>query len=866
MADDEINVELPERYVENQAISKSFKGILRVSNIKELETQYINDEKITIPDNFLVDEYYGNYKPTLDADGNIVTWTPEGIQNTLPALEGIDNPRYVTTSDFTNLKIPVTDSLGNWMNFSLGADSSSIGMNQNAAELTFTNDGVVFPIVLSETLKVGLSARVLEYDKIVENGKLKVVSDGTISPKIVIDSYYRHGENDTNNKLTEVSYSTRSIFEGKVSSKPYDAFIYRQEYYNTNVPKEDISSTPTTNLKKDCYIKLENLNDYIDNKIQRYINYNTTQLPPGTIVWQYCSLNKWYCKVEGTINTVDDDLYWQGYRPAMGKSAENAQYGNLNTLQGVYYGNSYITYIPEKESYSVENIELAPEFKRDYVLCDGSSYTISLVPSYISQNTKEKNSLQKFLPLFFTIGYYYNGDEDILSFPHIWNANTNRYTYDYSKTTDNYYRWTKIAYKNISKETLYGIHMAVIAAFMKFEEAYKDANIFNTITDSENRWDIEKSIQWLKNQPIDYRYIFNTIFSEESIAEAIVNGDDNEVKNIIYSEVPHDGDPQRIDITVGREVNKFSDFIEYYESMGENIARKTYCPIYKMAEIYDMARLYRARADFRYDNNSALPDWLSYQFTFKVPAFYTEKDKLFNQANVNSATTTSSSNTSVGLFLGSNGLLAAKNIFKAGKGLVDKDGEYIENIDDYFTYSSSSCTFVLGATPHSHAIMKGVKQLIRGKHSMESNIDSSNETYFNTLSTTGAANKVILNNDELNRNIVSANFTWDTDDIGYVGGSSLRSTKYKNKQSLWNYFIQEVGAAQGATLTMKTNTMSGTFGKELTNGDYLWYSRTSTAIWDNDKIETGDSKYTEGGSNQGYFRPESIKMLPLIKL
>lgn len=871
MPDDTSIAEIPERVMVDQAISNSFKGILRISNVKDLETYYDGPTKTQIKDEFLVDTYYGDYKPTIDYDGNLVTWSPEGLQTTVEALTG-DNARYVTDSEFTNLKIPVTDSLGHLLNFSLGAESASIGMNATLIDFTFDNTGITFPVLECDLVKAGLTERVIEQDKKAETGYITITGD---APALAIRNYYRHGSNDDQNKFTQSAYQLRTIINGSKEVHPYDAFIYKQEYYNTNTSRNNLPSTAASNIKKDCIVHIESLLNYVGNKIDRYIKYNTTQLPAGSIIWQYCSLNKWYCKIENTQNTTNDNSYWQGYRPALSSSAETNYFGSMNTNQGVFSSNlnPYIQYITENNIYATENIELAPEFKRNYVLCDGSSYSFNLIPDYLQTNTKEKNTFDLFLPLFFTIGYYYNDiNNKILTFPHIWNSSSQRYMYDYSQPTNKYYRWTKTYYDGISNETLYGIHMATIAAFMKFNEAYNNADIFNSIKDSENKWDIEKSINWLKNQSINYEYIFNTVFSSDSITKAAKNGDSAKVKNIVYKCKPYSSDPSEVHVTVGREVNSFSDFIEYYESLPNNKANKTYCAIYKTAEIYDLARLFREKAECKYDNTSLNPDWLPYQFTFQVPKLYTEKDKLFNQANLSTVTGSNNTVTSVGLFVGSNGLLAANSIFKAGKGVLDKEGETIKNISDSYTYNSSSCTFTLGSTPHSHALAKGTSSLRECNHSLASNAKN-NVTYFTSLTRTGISNNIIANKSQIDKNILAANFTWDTDNPKYIIHDeegkviALGPTSSKNTHpSIQNYFLQEVGANEGVTLKVKTNTMNGIAGLELTNDGYLWYGRTSEAIWDNTKIETNDSKYTEGGSNQGYFRPESIKMLPLIKL
>jgi hypothetical protein len=59
----------------------------------------------------------------------------------------------------------------------------------------------------------------------------------------------------------------------------------------------------------------------------------------------------------------------------------------------------------ESDSYLTEVI---PVYKRDYVLCDGSKYRISYRPKLKSSNiTNQRESFDRFLNLFFALGYKY---------------------------------------------------------------------------------------------------------------------------------------------------------------------------------------------------------------------------------------------------------------------------------------------------------------------------------------------------------------------------------------------------------------------------------------------------------------------------
>jgi hypothetical protein len=46
----------------------------------------------------------------------------------------------------------------------------------------------------------------------------------------------------------------------------------------------------------DCHVDIVNLRSYIKDKINDYLNGNVIEVPSGAIIWQYCSLDKWYSR------------------------------------------------------------------------------------------------------------------------------------------------------------------------------------------------------------------------------------------------------------------------------------------------------------------------------------------------------------------------------------------------------------------------------------------------------------------------------------------------------------------------------------------------------------------------------------------
>ena len=864
--------ELPTRNVASQPISKSFKGILRISNVKDLDQN----------DVFLNPSYYGEYQPSAVSP----SWEPVGLQATDNILSG-KNTRYVTSNAYTTLKIPVTDSLGNYLNFSLGADSSSIG---NTIETgIWSLRGPEFYTLSSDSISIGLSEIHLKHDKNIKGGKLFIDNKNAEIGKLIVNNYYQHGVSDTVEEFTKVDAKTKTIYQGSAKNNLYDAFLFRQD----DVSNEIKSDTDNSVIQQQATVKLTNLKDYVMDKIGAYIKYNTTEIPPGTIVNQYCSLDKWYCRSEGNI--FDDSTEWQGFRPALG--GVSSTFSEDNTVQGVYSNASKLEY--NMTSYAFESVEMPPDFKRGYVLADGSAYTINFTPPYSNDVASLKNSnktLDLFFDLFFTIGYYYTPSVDL--FPHVYyeadeapvnadetlksKATYGRYYYDYNLPAKQEYGWTRISAANhpIDNETLYGISLVTALAFNKFKEVYQNKYEFNKyIADADGNWDIEKSIDWLSKQPIDERYIFNTIFSDDSIESEPTpeEGKTKNIDNLIYRYKNENRD-FIIDIPLGKEVKSFSDYIEYYE-VGQDIngvskISKTYCQIYKTAEVYDIARLFSIKST----------EWGNYMIRFNVPALYTDSDNSINEFN--SMTGNSNSN-KIGLFIGSNGLNLAESITIPSKNATESESLVYNNLDKY-TYYQSNCLFTIGYQPHSHALAKGSLYLKEGNYEYDpekipvhlsplSIARNASSEVNEALSRQEGAKNILADLSEIEKNIISADTTW--------AATMLKSEKegpqkWADEPPAWNYFLQENGPSQNVKLTNIFNAYNGLMGKEMAvfqtdskgkitdevDKNMLWYARTSEPLWDPNEISSSTSKkYTEN-DNPGYFRPQSIKLLPLIKL
>lgn len=865
------NEKIAARIVGPQPIAKSFKGILRVSNIKE---------PTDAPDVFLNKDYYGEYTPT----ETMPLWEPVGEQVTDNALEG-SNTRYYYEDEYAKLKLPVTDSVGNYMNFALGCDGSLIGSHTEPG--FWDLNGVKFYTVNADHINIGMEAIKITDEKRLTGGKLFVDNAVRSTPdddgkdmepaKIAIDAYYRHGADDEDKVFTEVDRPTTTVYQGSINPQRWDAFIYNQESFTENEEA------------RHNIVKLKSLRDYVIDRVQEYIRFNTTEVATGTIMWQYCSLDKWYCRVEGG---QDDSRFWQGYRPALGNINPGTAAANVdtvfainNTEQGVFSNRTQLDYtLP---SYVFESIELPPEFKRGYVLADGSSYELRLVPPFLNDvesTSNKKQTLDMFLKLFFVLGYYYTPTP--AAFPHVWYEAADapvrkdpdlrslptygRYYFDYSETgnetqsTDDdtiTYGYEKYQFNELSKETLYGITLASIMAFKKFSEAYENKHIFNEfIADADGKWDIERSIEWLSNQRIDEEFVFNTVFQPETLEYVYNNMGAYIGKNIgnIMYEYKDVDNKQSIMVPLGKEVNKFSDYIDYYYMIPTDITGyrviNVPCEIYKTAEIYELARLFANKSS----------EWAGFKFRFNVPALYTDKDK--DMLNYNTVSG-SMKDTTTGLFIGSNGLSAADEIrIPAKDALTDNDLIYYK-VHESYTYHQSNCTFSIGYQPHSHALAKGILNYSEAAYPVSP--DTPMELSSLRISDTGAKNTLIDPND-VDNNIIAADTTWGHYGLSSEGGGGHA---WANEKGALNYVLQERGADEGVHLKKVYNGFNGVMGNELAvfsgntvNTEMKWYARTSGPIWDPNEITTSGSQKYVNNTGAGYFRPQSIKMLPLIKL
>jgi hypothetical protein len=144
-----------------------------------------------------------------------------------------------------------------------------------------------------------------------------------------------------------------------------------------------------------------NFKDYIKKSIRKFTGNNVTEVPSGTVIWQYCSLDKWRAiDIDGTGNDITSTSF-PGHRPLLEYRTRTSEESGIptetlfysNTIQGASRkenrlrnkGNILQEKDMENGSMTLHDDntylgELIPLYKRDYVLCDGSKYKIMFFP------------------------------------------------------------------------------------------------------------------------------------------------------------------------------------------------------------------------------------------------------------------------------------------------------------------------------------------------------------------------------------------------------------------------------------------------------------------------------------------------------
>ena len=273
----------PTRTMGHQSISKSFKGILRISHIMEL----IDGQNDIFSSN--IDSiYYGNPNDLLNISGGSYKSDVYCYQTAIKAFDGGINRYNSANPNIGNdplklHRVPLTDSMGNYLNWNVGNDGVTIGSNENInGDIGIHNSSnekeKIFPILKSKEIVIGLENKLYPTDKKMVTDSLLSIVSGKNPARLIIKN-----KKDVSNKKTTISlftklkngsFSTTKVFNyadvkdknlqtsyqvTKSYPKDFDVLMYNQ----SNFSKSEDDNTITAN------VDVVNLKDYL----RRIVNF-----------------------------------------------------------------------------------------------------------------------------------------------------------------------------------------------------------------------------------------------------------------------------------------------------------------------------------------------------------------------------------------------------------------------------------------------------------------------------------------------------------------------------------------------------------------------------------------------------------------
>ena len=596
-----------------KSIAKSFKGILRIAHILDL----VRDEE----DVLFNPTYYSKPKGLMNISGGTLESPEAGFHNPIKGMDGTIT-RYSSEAknddELLTHRVPMTDSMGNFLNWNIGLDGVTIGSNEeinsSSIELeSFKQNDIInkhnisdrpiwqekyFPVLESGEIIIGLQNKEYPSNKYKVNKESGLIlQQKSAIAKLIVENKY----DKSNRKVLETptkkfaqylpnenNYKFRTIYQDNKSNvEEYDVFMYRQDdwdcknfdYENSKIINEDklyrgndkiLSNyiienniAKPTQKTLDCNVGIGNLKEYVFDKIQKYMNNAIIEVPTGTIINQYCSIEKWYAPNDtGSGDKIKEKSSYPGHRPSMmGKrivgttSNESDEMFIESTIMGASKkinrlinpnGKPKTTLNEEKEeteenkdiNFKTEGYytEIIPLYKRDYVLCDGSIYAIYLYPrNFDTENyPNRRDSLDRFLDLFFTIGYTYTVNPEYVNtrFENEWSKDHNAYKIVRANATwedrqNNQHLVTaqncmllnqntiekgigipqKLESSKKFNEDRHAIFVEDFLTILAFEEIYKK---YSQASYVDFEWNNENICNWLKTVKIPEKYILSS--------------------------------------------------------------------------------------------------------------------------------------------------------------------------------------------------------------------------------------------------------------------------------------------------------------------------------------------------------------------
>lgn len=464
---------LEHRKMGEYSIAKSFKGILRIAHIKDMGD---NTNEYAI-DEFLNPTFYGTPSELMDISGKESETTSASYANAIKALSGgLKRYNRFTLDKLRLNRVPVTDSMGNYLNWNVGFDGVTIGSNESingydpsTIELNKVTFQKLFPVFKTNNITVGMKKMLLGTAKGGVNNSRVELEGTSQTPMLVVQNFYDKSDVNKDYIIETDDETTEKIKFFKYKETPQNEFSeFRTIYTNTKDIVEDYDvlmynqdNFDIINGIHHAKVDVVNLKKYVKKMIDKFMRGNVIEVPSGAVIWQYCSLDKWRAEtenVEGNSINLEGGAGFPGHRPSMEmRENHNSESSNpfYNTLiQGACRKQTYLsgptqlatnkevindnTDMSIKEKDQTLLSEIIPLYKRDYVLCDGSVYRIPYLPKGFSSNLSElMRHRNRFFELFFNLGYKYTSRDKMIS-RHVSKMNSKSDgTYYLTNTSDN---------------------------------------------------------------------------------------------------------------------------------------------------------------------------------------------------------------------------------------------------------------------------------------------------------------------------------------------------------------------------------------------------------------------------------------------
>lgn len=662
------------RVMADKSISKSFKGILRIAHILDSPDSENNDDDI----NKLSDIFYNNFRSfnsrkLINIDGKADKDNTVGYPKAYPyGLSETDAiARYKSEDVFKNAKLPICDSLGNYLNINIGLNGVVFGSNEDIGK--GTTETKYFPILSSKDFVIGMDPIKKATEKsLIANQDFKVsIIDSETSEnkaKLIVDH---------NNKKRTV-YTA----ENKLVGDDYGLMVSQESW-----DRDSYDANETIDLKTE----LVDLTEYVKSRIDKYLNSNMVPVPPGTVIWQYTSLWNYYAKTDDGFG-----LDFAGHRPKLATD-DNSTVASLN-LKTYPFNNSVINSdyntIPVKtnkllgynsKANNSSFTEIVPLYKRDYLLCDGKKYYIT--PINNSRNANLNVLFDRLINLFLAIGYHYTDIYKETFKPAVYDQKSKTYHYIIKK--DGVF---KIQDKNsinlVNGGDVYKLPVNMLKGTFTGPENIQDLLWSNDLTTlityrvlMENG-----SINDLSNNKIPSKYIYYSTYNSSNGINYggksfYIGTEVNNFKSYIEVPVIETKDGGNTDIT--------SDNINNIINSNNYVIKLKSVPIYNHPAVKSFVDLIESNA-----GRHTIEYWLNAiaTFGFNVPNFNMHYNTQITDDNNNIVNATKYSNTGnngIGGFIGTSAYWWSASGCEPNKQL------------DYI------CTAKEGSVPHRHYVFSG---------------------------------------------------------------------------------------------------------------------------------------------------------------